>query len=520
MKAIIVDDEIHVREAIEIMIQWEDYGIQEVFYAQNGQEALRIIEEKRPDILFCDMEMPVMDGKALLEEIVKRKIKIQVIAISGYSDFKYVHATLLAKGIDYILKPISHEALIGAVEKTVSRIEGEKADEKKLRQHAQMGIAMAEQVLQRLCKGEPVEEGQFEEALAKLGAEKDSFLLVSILNRNAAKIIERRYGGDRDLCFFTVGNILRDIFKIYSFSQEIFMDEYKWILLLQEEEPNPFRVTEKMKIFERKAEDVLGLKITWVICSELVKQEDLRKVIPEQNSILLRRSVWGMEEETSGGRVTVTSALPRALGLELRLLSVMESGDENKLRVVIRKYCDELRGRKFLQLWELQNCTADMNLLLRRIAAGKNMELRAEPISLWVNDIDLWEEQVTERFENLMQYFPGRVDAAEEIYSYIKEHYAEDITLSSIAADFYQTPQNVTRVFKNRYQMTIVTAITGVRMEKACEQLRSGGKNVAQVAESVGYEDENYFIRVFKKYMGITPAQYRKAGEKEDGRGK
>ena len=63
MKVIIVDDEVHMREAIELMIDWKSYRVQEVYYAQNGIEALKIIDEKKPDILLCDMEMPVMGGR-------------------------------------------------------------------------------------------------------------------------------------------------------------------------------------------------------------------------------------------------------------------------------------------------------------------------------------------------------------------------------------------------------------------------------------------------------------------------
>lgn len=63
MRVIIADDEIHMREAIEFMIDWENYGVTEVFYAQNGKEALQIIEDRKPELLLCDMEMPVMGGR-------------------------------------------------------------------------------------------------------------------------------------------------------------------------------------------------------------------------------------------------------------------------------------------------------------------------------------------------------------------------------------------------------------------------------------------------------------------------
>lgn len=139
-----------------------------------------------------------------------------------------------------------------------------------------------------------------------------------------------------------------------------------------------------------------------------------------------------------------------------------------------------------------------MNLLIRRIASGQNANIHIEPLSLWINDIDVWEKEVLKRLDVLMSSFKNQEEPAEKIYSYIKEHYAENITLSTISRDFYQTPQYVARIFKSRYHMTVVTAIIKMRMEKACELLKTGKKSVAQVAEMVGYEDENYFGRVFK----------------------
>lgn len=509
MKVIIVDDEVHMREAIELMIDWKSYGVCEIFYAQNGLEALQIIEEKKPELILCDMEMPVMGGKALLKEIVERQIRIQVIAISGYSDFEYVHAALLANGIDYILKPFSKEILVNAVEKAILRIRGEKEEALKSRQHEQMGLAMANHVLQKFCRQEALNQEQVQEAFVKLGAKEGKFLVVSILNRNAAEIIEERYNGDRDLYFFTVGNVLRDVFKTYFFKQDVLVDDFNWQFFLQEEELNPFKVTEKMKIFEKKIEDTIGLKITWVVSLEPVELWELKKIIREQNGILQQRNVWGCGMMAYAMEKDIAQRAG-ALSLELRILSVMENKDSEKLQEIIRDYCISLKSGNQLKLSELQDCTADMNLLIRRIASGQKMDLHVEPLSLWINDIDVWEKEVLKRLKALMSCFRSQEEPAEKIYSYIKEHYAENITLSTISRDFYQTPQYVARIFKNKYHMTVVTAIIKVRMEKACELLKAGKKSVAQVAEMVGYEDENYFGRVFKKHTGLTPAQYKK----------
>lgn len=509
MKVIIADDEVHMREAIELMIDWESYEVDEVFYAQNGIEALQIIEEKKPEILLCDMEMPMMGGRELLREIVERQIKIQIIAISGYSDFAYVHATLLANGVDYILKPFGKETLVNALEKAVLRIRGEKEEAVKSRQHEQVGLAMANQILQNFCREETVNQEQLQQAFIKLGAGNGKFLLASILNRNASEIIQDKYEGDRELCFFTVGNVMRDIFKTYYFKQDIYVDEFNWQFFLQDEELDPFKVTDKMKIFEKKIEDAIGLQITWVVSLEPVGMEDLKRTIREQNGVLRQRNVWGCGMMAS---VAEKRDVQRdgVLSLELRILSVMENKDKETLEGIIKDYCGSLKRAGALKLQELQGSTADMNLLLRRIASKQGTETYIELLSLWINDIDVWEEEVLKRLTILMDFFQTQEEPAEKIYAYIKEHYTENITLSTIAADLYLTPQYVARIFKKKFHMTIVTAIIKARVEKACELLKTEKGSVAQVAEMVGYEDENYFGRVFKKYTGQTAAQYRR----------
>lgn len=512
LRVLIVDDEIHTKEAIELMLEWDKYGVEEVYYARNGSEAKDLIGLYRPDILFCDMEMPVMGGKELLDWIVGSKIDIQVIAVSGYSDFEYVHATLIAGGIDYILKPFSQEALEDAMGKAVLRIRGEEENKCRMRQHLKMGIAMSNQIMQDLCDGKTVEDQELGAALSKLGAEETDFLVISILNRNADEIIEERYDGDRELFFFTTGNILKDVFSKASFCQDVFSDDFLWFAFIQEEAPDPLKVSGKMKIFEKKAQEYLGLSVTYVVSSGGLALEKLSEAVFEQKRLLTKRSIWG-SAGAQEGRVSADS-VPSVLSMELVLSSIMKKRDRHALRETITRYCRELKDLDGMKVGMLQNCTADMNLLLRRL--GENIsagsDARIEMLSLWIGDIDVWEQQVLQRLELLLENYETEAKPAERIFAYIREHYSEDITLSSIAQNFYQSPQYIARIFRNEYGMTVTMAVTQVRIERACSLLENG-MSTAQVAEMVGYEDENYFRRVFKKQTGTTPAQYKRCGE-------
>jgi two-component system response regulator YesN len=109
---LIVDDEILVRTNIKMMIDWDGSDFCLCGEAANGVDALSILREKHPEIVFTDMKMPVMDGLALSDEIAKFFSDIALIALSNYDDFEYVRDVLKNGAVDYILKHMESSQII------------------------------------------------------------------------------------------------------------------------------------------------------------------------------------------------------------------------------------------------------------------------------------------------------------------------------------------------------------------------------------------------------------------------
>ena len=126
MKVLIVDDEKPVRDSIKLLVNWEEYNIDIVLEAENGQEAIQIIKKETPELVLSDIMMPTTDGVQLMEWIYNSKYQCKVIAISGYTDYDYIRQIFLHGGSDYILKPIQPEKLYSALKKSISDIEKEK----------------------------------------------------------------------------------------------------------------------------------------------------------------------------------------------------------------------------------------------------------------------------------------------------------------------------------------------------------------------------------------------------------
>ncbi|MDD3204980.1 MAG: response regulator [Lachnospiraceae bacterium] len=117
--ALIIDDENPVRIAITALGHWHAYGIVEPAIAVNGKEGLSCCRELHPDIVFVDMQMPIMGGIEFLEKAKDEFPNIKVIVVSGYDYFEYAQAAIKQGAIDYLLKPVVEEELNMALEKAV-----------------------------------------------------------------------------------------------------------------------------------------------------------------------------------------------------------------------------------------------------------------------------------------------------------------------------------------------------------------------------------------------------------------
>ena len=130
LKAIIVDDEDLFRKNLKQKIDWDAYRLQLEGEASNGQEALSLIARTRPNIIICDIKMPIMDGLELLKRIQDQP-HIKFIILSGYSDFQFIRTAIKYGAFDYILKPIQPEELAGVLLRAVEDIEAARQQAKK-----------------------------------------------------------------------------------------------------------------------------------------------------------------------------------------------------------------------------------------------------------------------------------------------------------------------------------------------------------------------------------------------------
>lgn len=98
----------------------------------------------------------------------------------------------------------------------------------------------------------------------------------------------------------------------------------------------------------------------------------------------------------------------------------------------------------------------------------------------------------------------------QKIKSYIKTHFAEDITLAVLSEKFYLNPNYLSSLFKQQIGKNFIDYLTEIRLTAAIDLLKEDNLTIGAIASMVGYEGSNHFSRLFKKYAGISPGEYRK----------
>ncbi len=126
LKIMIVDDDFIVRRGMCEAIPWAAYDCEVVAQANDGIEAIEQIEACMPDVIFCDVVMPRMNGLALLAKVHQTWPWIKMVMVSAHDETTYVRQALQQDAVDYLLKPFSEQHIVGVLASVREKISRER----------------------------------------------------------------------------------------------------------------------------------------------------------------------------------------------------------------------------------------------------------------------------------------------------------------------------------------------------------------------------------------------------------
>lgn len=536
MKALIVDDEKHVRDAIRLLGHWAELGVETLLEAADGSEAVAVITAESPELILSDMRMPGKDGMALLEWISTHAPHSKVVVISGYDDFELVRHAIRYGGMDYLLKPVEADELNASLGKAIRAwSEAEAVRSQSARQSIvvnRMRPHYQDRLLTALVAGRANGASrlqQLQDELSFPAALPCCSVAVTSLSHLDAGILAK-YRSQPELLAFSVINITAESFstpdKGVAFRHLEQPDEV--VLLYWGDSAGLQPLLEKVN---QGVDQTLQRHLHFGISSCDAYPGGISAAYQEARLRLWRRNI-----RQSAGCLHLS--LPAQSGNKPKRLSSMEetwrvaamSGNAASISAAVAEWIEPISQLEVITGEQLQQWMDEFEWMIGRWLDDQEdlptamdvdtIEEQAFPFAeLPLNragqlSIHLFQSQLEHRLlaagKALIATHPANSDPMSDIARYTEAHYKEDLSLQQIAAKFYLSREYISRKFKQQFGLNWSEYLGRQRMNNAKLLLQNPSLRLAQIAVMVGYQDEKYFSKVFKKMEGMTPGEYRK----------
>ena len=543
MKALIVDDEKHVRDAIRLLVEWDAHGIDHIYEAADGTQAVELLSAHKPQIVMTDMMMPNMSGSALMEWISQHSPTSKLIAISGHDDFALVRHTMQHGGMDYILKPIDPDTINTAVAKAVAAwLQDEKERAARHQQRMQVNEfkpLLSEKLWSSLLDDPSVYEANMRRLELEFGlpAGIDEVRITVAVINVCHPTFRHKFGDNRQLLYYSLLNIANEIvnrgaqsrgaaFRYASAPNELVLVMWKQA---EELEAVLQQVNEGLQqTMQRNLHFGVSEKVAFP--AGMQDAYARAKAALAQRNLLERGSHIHAARELAAPEEAGASAASKAVRLssydEAWKLAV-QSGHAEQLKSAVRRWVDAARSLQAVTPHMLQAWLKEWGALRMRIAqevapdaADQIIAQLTQHDSLTEIDCteelqwdvweDAWQTALTELSAALLSHQGQEQHIIFDIAKYIEQHYHEELSLQDMAGRFYVSREYISRKFKQQFGINLSDYVTQIRIEKARMLLLNPHLRIVHVAEMVGYQDEKYFSKVFKKVMGASPNAYRK----------
>ncbi|OMF94771.1 response regulator [Paenibacillus sp. FSL R7-0337] len=507
-KVLLVDDEVYVRKGLLEIIPWEALEFSVVGEANNGAEALEMIEQLEPDLVITDIRMPTLDGLDLIRSVYTQAgLPMIFIIISGFNDFNYAQQAMRYGVRDYILKPIDEEEMTAALRKlsyamgrkriaaltnddlTTSAIMEALVQENLQPEEAEpyaaaLGLEGKHGFLYTVTElhmdpqERPATLKQFQEVLHSIEAggagipvleqqpgvfgmllcldRIEGCGLALHLKRLRTTLIERLhielslYAGDPV-------DMLAHVHRSYSEANEAGRHKYA-------------ENTGVITYAQIREKALYVFDMSPVLANKLILELEEGNMTDYQQTV---NNIFTLFQEQRFTPQAVTGSLARCMTGILGVITAMDGNEAEILR--LKGLAEQGHGQ-----WSLPMLQEHFLQAIHE-AAEYMVRLRRE----------------------------NSLGGIKPIKQYIDTHYHENISLKSIAAMFYMNAVYLGRLFRKTYGVYFNEYLLELRVQEAKKLLRQSDLRMYEIAGRVGFQNADYFVTQFEKLEQLTPSEYR-----------
>ncbi|MGG1554438.1 response regulator transcription factor [Paenibacillus ferrarius] len=529
MNLLVVDDEKFAVKGITVGIDWSDMAIGGIYEALDVEEAKRILSTQRIDIMISDIEMPGANGLQLQEWVRANSAHTETIFLTGHANFEYAQQAVRLGSFDYVLKPVDHDRLHQIVGSAMEKIRADQEQQefhetyKTYYQHWVSELpAIVERFWQELLGGKiPANPERLLRhfQMYELPLQLRSTILPILISVEHWK--EALNARDEEIMEYAIRKAAAEL--IVAEQQGCVIQENgSTLVLLYDAEARLSQQEVKMRCegfiaacnryFQCSLSCYMGSYTA--LTDVAVRVADLWQA--ERNNVTRSNCVL-VEAESADGASGRKREAPSFGDWSVLLEAGKKEELIQRIQETIARYQGEEIGSETVEafyyglLHLVYQVCHKKGLAVHDLLPPQELQDYAGATRS-LHQLQHWAIRVAGSCCDYMNEHLKDVSAVTmRVCQYIETHLHEELSREELAAAVYLNPAYLSRLFKKETGLSISEFSLKVRMERAKKLLAESNDKVSAVAEQTGYSHFSFFAKMFKKYTGLSPQEYRKS---------
>ncbi|MBN2795713.1 MAG: response regulator [Clostridia bacterium] len=504
-KVLVVDDEPIVRRGIVNIINWNALNCEVIGESGNGVEGMALVETFKPDIIITDIHMPEIDGLEMIKRCKHFIPESKIIILTGFRDFDYLQEALKLGASDFLLKPSKIESITSSVKKCVLELDFKlqrKTQMDKLEKHYEKSLPLLrDKLLLDILFRSAGSKEEVTENLKLYDMYIDDYLImtIDIHHDENLDIYEKQ------LYKFGIINTVEDIFSDKYKSYTIHVTQSRLVVIILSDNTTGFMedVLKRGENFQLLIKSCFNINVILGVSTLGRGWEQLHEKMTEcfkaldyqfyfgEDAIILYQDIKQLNILEENHNLTTIKA---------DLITAIHLGNQslfNKINEELRFQIEKNQIQEPIRFFE----EIFIQLNIKEKITQMDLKLAFLEFSNILNEVVFLNNQ--KNIKSLSQVLKLSLE-------YIQQHYHETITLQDLADETYVSIYYLSRMFKKEIGKNFTDYINEFRMNKAKQYLNESNFKAYEVAEMVGVPDPHYFSKLFKKYTGVSPTEYRK----------
>lgn len=511
----IADDELIIRQGLKCIIEWEELGFEIAGEASNGEEALKFLLKNHPDVAMLDIRMPKLDGLEVAKKAREGGYHGDIIILSGFSEFRYAQEAIRYGVKYYLTKPIDEDELTQAITEIGTSLSKES---KAMETMAQYMNRTRNMILSDILTGEADISSL---NIKELQLESDIYQVVTY----------EKYNHDDEEMLYSFSDLLNMTQDDIISYENVTINDNHVLILKGHAIRSKFH--DFLEHYDRdlKPQSNSPLDSLFITYGRAVESiEELPVSYKEAVSLLKRRFFCEHKQHTIGYEDLPTEEPATIFEINDIVLQEYREKLINFLQTSKRNHVAETLNELEKNLYRCQEDIPHIKLFLTDLYLSikekiahlyHNADIPFPRNADIIQQIDekyyLYQIVLffTEQFEMIMQSIgtPSSSSVLDDIIHYIEHNYMDNIKLETIAPLFGYNSSYLGKIFTKKVGVGFNVFVDQIRIRHSKELLLETDLKVYEIAEKVGYRNVDYFHTKFKKYVQLSPAEYRKKRE-------